>query len=225
MVHSSIRTLANNICYIYGMRLCLPHQNVNWTIYPYINSGCSICHTWHNIYFIHPWLTTTSGTVLIPSAALLHCISQTSQTTDYTIHHHHGGHSFCHIIQCSVDHYRTWQLPVPSRCCYIVKTKIFLRNPCWSYGESLSTVNLILLLRTKHNIVLVEAWYSLEQYIGLKEDKLSSTTVDFIRSEGNLETDEVHSSGWKLVFLQTSVLFQRIPSFYKIKSTVWEIYI
>ena len=34
----------------------------------------------------------------------------------------------------------------------------------------------------------VEAWYSLEQYIGLKEDKLSSTTVDFIRSEGNLET-------------------------------------
>ena len=35
---------------------------------------------------------------------------------------------------------------------------------------------------------LVEVWYSLEQYIGLKEDKLSSTTVDFIRSEGNLET-------------------------------------
>ena len=34
----------------------------------------------------------------------------------------------------------------------------------------------------------VEVWYSLEQYIGLKEDKLSSTTVDFIRSEGNLET-------------------------------------
>ena len=34
----------------------------------------------------------------------------------------------------------------------------------------------------------VEAWFSLEQYIGLKEDKLSSTTVDFIRSEGNLET-------------------------------------
>ena len=28
------------------------------------------------------------------------------------------------------------------------------------------------------NINLVEAWYSLEQYIGLKEDKLSSTTVD-----------------------------------------------
>ena len=27
--------------------------------------------------------------------------------------------------------------------------------------------------------------------------------------------DEVHSSGWKLVFLQTNVLFQRIPSFYK----------
>ena len=35
---------------------------------------------------------------------------------------------------------------------------------------------------------LVEAWYSLEQYIGLKEDKLSSTTLDFISSEGNLET-------------------------------------
>ena len=33
-----------------------------------------------------------------------------------------------------------------------------------------------------------EAWFSLEQYIGLKEDKLSSSTVDFIRSEGNLET-------------------------------------
>ena len=35
---------------------------------------------------------------------------------------------------------------------------------------------------------LVETWYSLEQYIGLKEDKPSSTTVDFIRFEGNLET-------------------------------------
>ena len=38
----------------------------------------------------------------------------------------------------------------------------------------------------------VEAWYSLEQYIGLKEDKLSSTTVDFIRSEGNLETKRLY---------------------------------
>ena len=36
------------------------------------------------------------------------------------------------------------------------------------------------------DLCLVEAWYSLEQYIGLKEDKLSPTTVDFIRSEGNL---------------------------------------
>ena len=41
-------------------------------------------------------------------------------------------------------------------------------------------------------INLVEAWYSLEQYIGLKEDKLSSTTVDFIRSEGNLETKHLY---------------------------------
>ena len=39
---------------------------------------------------------------------------------------------------------------------------------------------------------LVEAWYSLEQYIGLKEDKLSSTTVDFIRSEGKLETKRLY---------------------------------
>ena len=39
---------------------------------------------------------------------------------------------------------------------------------------------------------LVEAWYSLEEYIGLKEDKLSSTTVDFIRSEGNLETKHLY---------------------------------
>ena len=31
-------------------------------------------------------------------------------------------------------------------------------------------------------VILVEVWYSLGQYIGLKEDKLSSTTVDFIRS-------------------------------------------
>ena len=30
--------------------------------------------------------------------------------------------------------------------------------------------------------------YSLEQYIGMIEDKLSSTTVDFFRSEGYLET-------------------------------------
>ena len=41
-------------------------------------------------------------------------------------------------------------------------------------------------------ITLVEAWYSLEQYIGLKEDKLSSTTVDFIRSEGNMETKRLY---------------------------------
>ena len=39
---------------------------------------------------------------------------------------------------------------------------------------------------------LVEAWFSLEQYIGLKEDKLSYTTVDFIRSEGNLETKHLY---------------------------------
>ena len=39
---------------------------------------------------------------------------------------------------------------------------------------------------------LVEAWYSLEQYIGLKEDKLSSTTMDFIRSEWNLETKRLY---------------------------------
>ena len=42
-------------------------------------------------------------------------------------------------------------------------------------------------------LYFVEAWYSLEQYIGLKEDKLSSTTVDFIRSEGNLETKRLSS--------------------------------
>ena len=46
--------------------------------------------------------------------------------------------------------------------------------------------------RTKEDYALVEAWYSLEQYIGLKEDKLSSTTVDFIRSEGNLETKHLY---------------------------------
>ena len=46
-------------------------------------------------------------------------------------------------------------------------------------------------LRTSY-ICIVEAWYSLEQYIGLKEDKLSSTTVDFIRSEGNLETKHLY---------------------------------
>ena len=39
---------------------------------------------------------------------------------------------------------------------------------------------------------LLEGWYSLEQYIGLKEDKLSSTTVDFIRSEGNLKTKHLY---------------------------------
>ena len=38
--------------------------------------------------------------------------------------------------------------------------------------------------------------YSLEQYIGFVEDKLSTTTVVFIRS------DEDYSSSWKLVFLQ-----------------------
>ena len=47
-------------------------------------------------------------------------------------------------------------------------------------------------LNAKQIRLLVEAWYSLEQYIGLKEDKLSSTTVDFIRSEGNLETKRLY---------------------------------
>ena len=41
---------------------------------------------------------------------------------------------------------------------------------------------------SNYTFSIVEAWYSLEQYISLKEDKLSPTTVDFIRSEGNLET-------------------------------------
>ena len=49
-----------------------------------------------------------------------------------------------------------------------------------------------LIIDLKWNINFVEAWYSLEQYIGLKEDKLSSTTVDFIRSEGNLETKRLY---------------------------------
>ena len=43
-----------------------------------------------------------------------------------------------------------------------------------------------------HQHPAAEVWYSLEQYIGLKEDKLSSTTVDFIRSEGNLETKHLY---------------------------------
>ena len=55
-------------------------------------------------------------------------------------------------------------------------------------------------------INLVEAWYSLEQYIGLKEDKLSSTTVDFIRSEGNLETKHLY------LLNQYKHLVSRFPS-------------
>ena len=47
-------------------------------------------------------------------------------------------------------------------------------------------------MATKYKVFVVEAWYSLEQYIGLKEDKHSSTTVDFIRSEGNLETKHLY---------------------------------
>ena len=53
------------------------------------------------------------------------------------------------------------------------------------------TIQLVLKIKTKLGN-LVEVWYSLEQYIGLKEDKLSSTTVDFIRSEGNLETKRLY---------------------------------
>ena len=41
---------------------------------------------------------------------------------------------------------------------------------------------------TKQRKHLEVKLYSLEQYIGLIEDKLSSTTVDFFRSEGYLET-------------------------------------
>ena len=58
-------------------------------------------------------------------------------------------------------------------------------------GASKSYMSKLYYLRCKA-LHLVEAWYSLEQYIGLKEDKLSSTTVDFIRSEGNLETKHLY---------------------------------
>ena len=34
--------------------------------------------------------------------------------------------------------------------------------------------------------------YSLEQYIGFAEDKLSTTTVVFIRSEGKLKTKHLY---------------------------------
>ena len=59
----------------------------------------------------------------------------------------------------------------------------------WKKGETLDDdFGLYPDIKKSRYLDLVEAWYSLEQYIGLKEDKLSSTTVDFIRSEGNLET-------------------------------------
>ena len=58
-------------------------------------------------------------------------------------------------------------------------------------NQILSLVGQNDLFKASH-VNLVEAWYSLEQYIGLKEDKLSSTTVDFIRSEGNLETKHLY---------------------------------
>ena len=54
--------------------------------------------------------------------------------------------------------------------------------------EGTKDEDLILTYNITEQEHLVEAWCSLEQYIGLKEDKLSSTTVDFIRSEGNLKT-------------------------------------
>ena len=50
----------------------------------------------------------------------------------------------------------------------------------------MSTINIEI------KLFLVEAWYSLEQYIGLKEDKLSPLLWDFIRSEGNLETKRLY---------------------------------
>ena len=49
------------------------------------------------------------------------------------------------------------------------------------------------------------------------EDKLSSTAVDFIRS------DEVYSSRWKLVFNESTVLFQRKSTTSNV-TTEWEIY-
>ena len=59
-------------------------------------------------------------------------------------------------------------------------------------GGVLSEAKVSGLMQCETRSHLVEAWYSLEQYIGLKEDKLSSTTVDFIRSEGNLETKHLY---------------------------------
>ena len=44
----------------------------------------------------------------------------------------------------------------------------------------------------KLEVDFVKAWYSLEQFIGMKADKLASTTVDFIRSEWNLETKHLY---------------------------------
>ena len=48
------------------------------------------------------------------------------------------------------------------------------------------------------------SWFSLEQNCRLNEDKLSSTTV------------EVQSSGWKLVFNESTVLFPEKINFYKL---------
>ena len=64
-------------------------------------------------------------------------------------------------------------------------------DPIIAHWDNISVEFLVGFINLQE-INLVEAWYSLEQYIGLKEDKLSSTTVDFIRSEGNLETKHLY---------------------------------
>ena len=73
---------------------------------------------------------------------------------------------------------------------YIKKAEDLLNQPTYELIPADPTT------RQKPKLInLVEAWYSLEQYIGLKEDKLSSTTVDFIRSEGNLKTKHLYWLG------------------------------
>ena len=74
-------------------------------------------------------------------------------------------------------------------------------------------------LKEEHNAAKESAKYTLRYF-----DEGANKIGDGLKNQNVIEVE----AGNKLVEFgrekQTNVLFQRIPNFYKIKSTVWEIY-
>ena len=149
---------------------CNPAHNINWFYKHYsVHFSAHTCALSLNPLSNVPLLRVTTFSQSI-------CISFKSPHYTHT-----------HLLQISSLHPHILSLYIASQT---IVPWCLLPSP--SYLLSLLTVQTCIYHPIISYFNLVEVWYSLEQYIGLKEDKLSSTTVDFIRSEGNLETKHLY---------------------------------